>query len=105
MPEEKTTLTHVAQRAQAAAYDGHMDASSQAAGATVLGYPRWRLRGLLEAVVVTAWRRIAGGDWVESYVEAHQIYGVLRATRDAPKHRARAVPTFRPTSDSGIESE
>ena len=71
----------------------------------MLGYPRWRLRGLLEAVVVTAWRRIAGGVQDEWPVEAHQIYGVLRATRDAPKHRARANDELPPTAPSGLETE
>jgi glycosyltransferase involved in cell wall biosynthesis len=105
VPPEKSTLTHVAQRAEATAYDAQMNVSSEAPVPAVLGYPRWRVRNLLEGGMVTAWRLIVGGDWIASYVEARRTFGVLRATRDLRKHRARAVPTFRPTSDSGIESE
>jgi glycosyltransferase involved in cell wall biosynthesis len=105
VPQEKATLTHVARRVEAAAYDGHLEALSQAPVAMVLGYPRWRVRGLLEAGLVTAWRRIVGGDWIASYMVARRLYGVLRATRDAPKHRARAVGELPPTAPSGLETK
>ena len=103
VPPEKSTLTHVAQRAEATAYDAQMNVSSEAPVPALLGYPRWRVRNLLVGGMVTAWRLIVGRDWIASYVEARRTFGVLRATRDLRKHRARAVPTFRPTSDSGID--
>jgi hypothetical protein len=59
---EKSTLTHIAARAEAAAYDGQIDPLSETP-AMVLGYPRWRLRSLVEAGLVTVcappgWRRL-----------------------------------------------
>jgi hypothetical protein len=105
VPLEKSTLTHVAQRVEAAAYDVHIDALSEGAVPMVLGYPRWRVRGLLDAVVVTAWRRIVRGDWIASYMETRRMLGVLRATRDRRKQSARAAAKLRPTSPTGLETK
>lgn len=104
VPTEKSTLTHIAARAEAAAYDGQIDPLSETPVPMVLGYPRWRLRNLVEAGLVTVWRRLVGGDWIESYVKLRQLLGELRAIRDTRKNRRRAGK-LRRASPSSLETE
>lgn len=104
VPREKSTLAHIAQRAEAAAYDGHIDPLSETPVPMVLGYERWRLRNLVDAGLVVAWHRAAGGDWIASYVKMRQLLGVLRANRDMRKGRGRAGK-FPQASPSRLETE
>jgi len=104
VPREKNRRAATAQRAEAAAYDGHIDPLSETPVPMVLGYERWRLRNLVEVGLITVWRRIAGGDWIASYVKMRQLLGVLRANRDIRKGLGRAG-NFRQTSPSQLETD